>query len=181
MASLVNRLEKEVESSLPDEFEATELLIKSNKLTKAQKLVEKFYDTSPKTARGAYLKGLSVYMAGSLKESMKYFTEALKIDAVFDKATDKLDKAEKFQTLLDKANIEMTCCRFEQALVTLTECLKVDETNVPINQVAHFQRAMALFNLGNSEGAFEDYKKFEDMKLIVGDVFDELMIKKQET
>lgn len=167
---LVVELEQDVRKRLNSKLHLAENLILSYKLVEAQKLVKEIHEEGSITAETVYIKGLTEYMIGNLKASIKIFKEALKLDPTLSKATDKLRKANELVELLQCASEEMVCEKNEVVVEILTKALQVDETNRAINQATHFQRSLAYFNLGNPKEAFADYQKFQDMKPLVDSI-----------
>lgn len=169
MMELIARLEAEIENEFPDKFQEAEKMIMANQLVKAENLVDEIFNEEPKTGQTYYIKGLALYMSGSLKESVKMFKHALELDELMERAASMLVKASKLDELSDRATAQMTGQKYHEAINTLTEALSADTDNRVMCQASLFQRALAHFNTGNFEGAFDDFKKFEMMKTIVGD------------
>lgn len=169
MMELISRLEVEIQEELPDKFSEAEKMIMSNQLAKAKMLVDEIFNEVPKTGQAYYIKGLALYMSGSLKESVKMFKKALELNELVTNAAIMLAKALKLDELSDRATTQMTDKKYHEAISTLTEALSADTDNRVMCQASLFQRALAHFNTGNFEGAFDDFKKFEMMKTIVGD------------
>lgn len=173
---LVLRLERDIAIDFPDKYSEAEKLIRSNQLVKVDKLVEEIYSEEPKTGRAIYIKALALYFAGSLNESLKLFKSSIELDGTLENAKKMKSKAKTLSALVEKSAEEMTAVKYEAAIETLTAALHVDKDNLVINQAAHFQRALANFNLGHFESAFEDYKKFESMKKLVGNVLKDIEV-----
>lgn len=168
---LIDRLEQDIAKDLPCTFEECEKLINSHRTREASKMVEDLYKEEPRTAEAYYLKGLLLYMTGGLTESLTFLDEALKIDNTHEKALKIKGNIEKNQTLTESAKHEMASKNYERAAELLSEVIKIDINNQIMTQIAYFERALAYFNAGEKAKAFEDYKTFELMKVIVGDVF----------
>lgn len=177
---LIGRLEREIEGELPDRYKEVEKLIISNQLYKAEKLVEEIYNEEPKVPQAYYLKGLAFYMTGSLKEAQKQFGLALEMDETMENAIKANKNAKKLHDLIDGASQEMEKKNYIKVIELLTTALATDKDNRVINQAAHFQRALAYYNAGNLPKAFEDYKKFELMSKLCGDVLKSIEIPKNE-
>lgn len=173
---LVLRLERDIAIDFPDKYSEAEKLIRSNQLVKVDKLVEEIYSEEPKTGRAIYIKALALYFAGSLNESLKLFKSSIELDGTLENAKKMKSKAKTLSALVEKSAEEMNAVKYEAAIETLTAALHVDKDNLVINQAAHFQRALANFNLGHFESAFEDYKKFESMKKLVGNVLKDIEV-----
>lgn len=167
---LIARLEREIESEFPDRYKEVEKLIVSNQLYKAEKLVEEIYNEEPKVPQAYYLKGLALYMTGSLKEAQKQFDLALEIDDTMECAIKMNRNAKRLHDLIDEASQEMEKKNYTKVIELLTTALATDKDNRVINQAAHFQRALAYYNAGDLPNAFEDYKKFELMSKLCGDI-----------
>lgn len=181
MKDLISRLEAEIESDIPDKYSEAEKMIRANKHAEAEKLVKEICNEEPMTAQACYIKGLSVlYMSGGLKESLSHFKEALALKPSLKNALEMEAKTKKLLNLVEKASQEMAAANYPEAIETLTEALKVDNDNNIINQASYFQRALAYFNQGSFKNAFEDYKKFEILKKIVGNVMNDIETKDTE-
>lgn len=168
---LVERLEQDMIRKLTEKNSDVEKLIMSNQLAKAEKLIDEIgKKNSTDNGHLVYLKGLALYMKGSLQESLKLFKKAQQLDESLEKAKTMESKTLEFQELVNKTAEQMSVGKYEEAIETLTQTLTVDKNNRVINQAVYFQRALAYFNLGNFEGAFEDYKKFDLINQLVGNV-----------
>lgn len=170
VVDLVSRLESEIERDLPDKFEDIEKIIMANDFKKAEKMIKELEDAEP-TAKTLFVKGLLLYRKGNLKGSVTVFDEALSLDSSYEKALFMKTKAQTLLELVEKAASEMNESNFREAVRTLTKSLEIDRDNRIINQVSYFQRALANFNAGFVEAAFEDYKKFDLLKKIIGNPF----------
>lgn len=163
-------MEVDIKNDFPDKFRDAEKLIFSNQLVKAERLVDEIVNENPESGRAYYIKGLAVYMTGSLKESIKLFNQAAEIDETVENAKVMEEKAITLQDLTQNAAQEMNDKNYSQAIETLTKALSVDRENRVVNQLSHYQRALAYFNLGQMDKAFEDFKRFELIKKMVGNV-----------
>lgn len=173
---LVLKLEAEIEKDFPDKITDAEKLMSTNQLVKAEKLVEEINVEEPGTARAFYIKGAYLYFTGALKESHKLLIKSLEINGQMEKAVKMEEKCRKLDKLFDTAMKEMTDLDYTKAIETFTKVIEFDKENKFICQASHFQRALASFNIGEFDSAFEDYKTFESMKKIVGNVLKEIEV-----
>jgi tetratricopeptide (TPR) repeat protein len=86
------------------------------------------------------------------------------------------EKSRKLNELFEAASKEMVDMNYEKAIELFTKVIEFDKNNNFICQASHFQRALASFNIGQFDAAFEDYKAFESMKKIVGNVLKDIEI-----
>lgn len=176
LKKLIKRLECDIESDFPDKYREAEKLIMSNQLIKAEKYVNEIFNEEPKVAQSYYIKGLSLYMAGSLKDSLKHFAQALELDNSLECAVKMREKTKTLNSFIEKAAVEMEAKEYGNAIETLSKALEVDRENRIINQASYFQRALAYFNIEQKEKAFDDFRKFELMKHLVGNVLKDIKI-----
>jgi tetratricopeptide (TPR) repeat protein len=169
-------LEADIEKDFPDKFRDAEKLLNTNQLTKAEVLVKQINVEEPESARAFYIKGLHLYLSGSLKESHKLFIKALEANGQMEKAIKMEEKSRKLNELFETASKEMIDMNYEKAIELFTKVIEFDKNNNFICQASHFQRALASFNIGQFDAAFEDYKAFESMKKIVGNVLKDIEI-----
>lgn len=173
---MISRLELDIRSEFPCKYKEAEKLILSNQLIKAGKMVEEIFNEEPKIGKTYFIKGLSLYMAGSLKEALKHFLKATELDESLETAKKMLEKTTNLNNLVENASKLMESKDYEKTVETLTQALSVDRENRVINQAALFQRSLAYFNMGESQKAFEDYKRFEVLQKLVGDVLEGIEI-----
>jgi tetratricopeptide (TPR) repeat protein len=173
---LVLRLEKEIENDFPDKLRDAEKLMITNQMVKAEKVIGEINVEEPNSARAFYIKGLYLYLKGSLKESHKLLTQALEVNANMEKAVKMEEKCKTLLDMTETASQEMKDQKYSAAIETFTKAIEFDPENKFSVQASVFQRALANFNMGNFNAAFEDYKTFESMKKVVGNVLQDIEV-----
>lgn len=168
---LVTRLELDIENDFPDKYIEIEKLITANELKKAEKLIDEFQSDEAKAEKALYIKGLLLYRNGNLRESVNCFDGALSLESINEKASFMKSRAQTLLNYVDKAAKEMSKSKYQEAVKTLTSALAVDKDNRILNQASYFQRALANFNAGYVESAFDDYKKFDLLNKLIGNTF----------
>lgn len=93
------------------------------------------------------------------------------IDDTHEKALKIKENIEKNLAFTESAKHEMATKNYKLAAELMSKVIKIDINNQIMTQIAYFERALAYFNAGDQARAFEDYKTFELMKVVVGDVF----------
>lgn len=184
VVDLVSRLERDIEGDFPDKYVEIEKMITVNDLKRAEKLVDEFHSEEAETPKALYVKGLLLYRNGNLKESVKCFDRASGLESVNEKTSIMKSNAETLLKLVDQAAKEMGELKYRDAVKTLTKALAVDKDNRIINQASYFQRALANFNAGFVEASFDDYKKFDLLKKVIGNAgmdFGAALTKPRET
>jgi tetratricopeptide (TPR) repeat protein len=159
---LVAQMEQEIRENLSQKMSEIEALVDTNDFVKSDKLLDEIYDE--KSSECVYLKGLTIYKRGGLRESQDIFREALNLDQHSNKAKELLQKAKSLEEKLEVATSALSNKDFSKVVSALTEALEIDESNQAVNQIIYFQRAIAYFNEGNQENSFKDYKLFEKLK-----------------
>lgn len=124
---------------------------------------------TPKTADDFYLKGMELYVCGSLRKSLKMFEKSMEIDPSFVKSDDMGTKAQEFLELIDTATINMELKNYRAVVEIINEALQVDKTNLYVNRPFYFQRGLALFHLGRNEESLKDYAEFDRINKILTD------------
>lgn len=173
---LVLRLEAEIEKDFPDKFRDAEKLMITNQMMKAEKLVNEINVEEPESARAFHIRGVYVYLNGSLKEAHKLFVKALSINPRMEKAIKMEIKSKALCKLFEAASQDMTEKKYSEAIEKFTKVIELDPDNKFINQASLFQRALANFNIGEFDQAFEDYKVFESMKKFIGNVLQDIEV-----
>ena len=173
---LVLRLEAEIEQDFPDKFRDAEKLMITNQMVKAEKLVNEINVEEPGSARAFHIRGVYLYLSGSLKEAHKLFVKALSINPRMEKAIKMEIKSKALCKLYEAASQEMTEKKYSEAIEKFTNVIELDPDNKFINQASLFQRALANFNIGEFDQAFEDYKAFESIKKFIGNVLKDIEV-----
>lgn len=173
---LVLRLEKEIENDFPDKVRDVEKLMLTNQMAKAEKVVNEVNFEEPNSARAFYIKGKFLYLNGSLQESHKFLVKAIEMNPKMEKAIEMEAKTRTLNELVETASKFMVDQDYSAAIERFTKAIEFDVDNHFIIQASHFQRALANFNMGNFDAAFEDYKSFEMMKKVVGNVLQNIEI-----
>lgn len=170
---LVERLEHEVMAELTETCKEHEIdqklvkaenLLKKGKMEKANKITEEVSNFNPKHKDLEYLRGLSHYMLGNLKDAIEVLNEVLNDHTDHAMAKELRAKALKLNELINSAAEKMQQKKYEESIAILTEVVAIDPKNVKINQAAFFQRSLCHYSLGNSSNAFTDFKQFEAMQ-----------------
>lgn len=115
----------------------------------------------PSTGKEFFAKGMELYMAGSLKKSLKMFEKAIKVDPKLTKADEMGTKAQELLELMDVAAMNMIKKNYSAVVEILNEALEVDETNSYVNRPFYFQRGLALYHLGRNQESIKDYAEFD--------------------
>ena len=123
----------------------------------------------PKTADEYYLKGMELYMSGSLKKSLKMFEKSIQIDSNLTKSDDMGTKAQEFLELIDTASMNMKMENYAAVVEIVNEALEVDPENAYVNRPFYFQRGLALFHLGRNEESLKDYAEFDKLNKLLSD------------
>jgi tetratricopeptide (TPR) repeat protein len=145
-------------------------LVKSGRFAAADKMIP--VDELMTSARGWFLKGFIKYMLGSVKLSLVYTKKALEMDETMNEAKELAKRAENFVELIDGASEQMKLNENDKAIEMLTTALEVDDDNKRIVQAIYFQRAVAKFNSGKQQEAFDDYLLFEGLQNYTGMIMD---------
>ena len=123
----------------------------------------------PKTAEEYYLKGMELYLSGSLKKSLKMFEKSIQIDPNLTKSDDMGTKAQEFLELIDTASMNMKMENYAAVVEIVNEALEVDTANEYINRPFYFQRGLALFHLNRNEESLKDYAEFDRLNKLLND------------
>jgi tetratricopeptide (TPR) repeat protein len=157
-------METSVKLEIDQKATRVETLLTRGKLEKAEKLMAEVAASDSEHKDLKFLKGLSLYMQGKLKEAVAILDEILKEDKNLEKAKKLREKSMKINELMESANEKIKEKKHQESIDILTEIVGIDKNNVNINQAAYFQRSMAHYSLGNSSSAFADFKMFEGLQ-----------------
>lgn len=141
-----------------------EKLIKRDRITEANKLLEEVEELNPGSDETIFLKGYALYMSGSLKLAIPLLKEAENLNPSHERAKEFRENAEKLEELINESAQKMNEKKNQISVELLTEALAIDGENFRVNQALFFQRSLANFSLGNANEAVFDFKGYESLQ-----------------
>lgn len=110
---------------------------------------------------------MQLYERGALKEALKLFVRALKLNHDFSEADDMRAQTQELLELKDMADLNMTEKNYEAVVEISTEAIEIDKANYHVTQPFYYQRGSALFQLGKTSESMMDYSEFDRITKII--------------